>query len=81
MSDRGYNKDGRVRKVDVNKLTFEQTDQLSEQIGGKVRDICDKAVAEANKLLNIYGLQCKMQFVLETLANASEDTSTTDSEE
>lgn len=57
----------RIRKVDVEKMTPDQADALSKQIGEKVRGIADKACDEANKILNIYGMQAKMQFVFEKL--------------
>ena len=47
----------RKRKVDVSKLTVEQADALSEQIGQEVAKIMDEANKTCNKLLNIYGLQ------------------------
>ena len=57
--------EGRERKVDVNKLTLEQADGLSIQIGDKIKQITDRAVAEANSFLNIYGITCQMQIVIE----------------
>lgn len=55
----------RVRKVDLNQMNVEQAEAISEQIGIKIREICDKAIEDANKLLNIYGLSAKMQIVIE----------------
>ena len=55
----------RVRKVDLNQMNVEQAEAISEQIGIKIREICDKAIEDANKLLNIYGLSAKMQIVVE----------------
>ena len=55
----------RVRKVDLNQMNVEQAEAISEQIGIKIREICDKAIEDANKLLSIYGLSAKMQIVIE----------------
>ena len=57
----------RVRKVDVNKMEAEQVDVVAQQVGDKVKDICDDACIKANNILKIYGLQAKMQFLLEPL--------------
>lgn len=57
----------RKRTFDVEKLTLEEADSLSEQIGNKVKDICDEAVKKANKILNIYGLKAKMAIQIEGL--------------
>lgn len=50
----------RVRKVDVSKMTPEEVDRLSVQIGAKVREICDEASAKANAILGIYGMKAKI---------------------
>lgn len=52
----------RERKVDVNKLTVEQADQLSMQIGKEISKIMDEANTNCNKLLGIYGLQTKISY-------------------
>jgi hypothetical protein len=54
----------RERKLDINKLSKEEFDALNTQLGGIVRQICDKACAEANKYLNVYGLNAQMQIVI-----------------
>lgn len=54
----------RKRSFDISKLTPEDADALSTQIGQRVTEICDKAVAEANRLLNIYGMEAKMQIAI-----------------
>jgi hypothetical protein len=54
----------RERKLDINKLSKEEFDALNTQLGGIVREICDKAVADANKYLNVYGLNAQMQIVI-----------------
>lgn len=55
----------RERKLDITKLPPEQVDIISEQLGGRIREICDKACDDANRLLNVYGMQAKMQIVID----------------
>lgn len=54
----------RERKVDVSSLPQEQVDQLSEQIGSKVRGICDEAADRINAILAIYGMSAKLQIAI-----------------
>jgi hypothetical protein len=56
----------RERKVDVSKMSPDQADSLAIQIGEKIKQITEKAVAEANHFLNIYGMSCKMQIVFDS---------------
>lgn len=67
MDASGYNLKDRVRKVDMTKLTPEEADILSEQIGTKLRELVDRTVEEANTFLKIYGMRSKMQFALEQI--------------
>ena len=55
----------RKRSVDTNALSDEQVELLQEQIGTKVRDLVDATIEKANKILNIYGLQAKMQIIIQ----------------
>jgi uncharacterized protein YbcI len=58
----------RVRKVteeQLKKMSEEQLKKIEEVLGTKVRELVDNACNEANKLLEIYGLQTKMQIVIE----------------
>lgn len=57
----------RKRNVDVSKLTEDQIDQLSNQIGEKVRLMIDDTCNKINDMLKIYGVQAKMQIVIQTL--------------
>lgn len=57
----------RKRSFDINKLTTEEAEKLSVKIGEKVREICDDAVKKANDLLNIYGMEAKMQIVVQEI--------------
>ncbi len=50
----------RTRKVDISNMSDEALDNLSSQIGDKVRQITDNAVEQVNSLLGIYGLSAKM---------------------
>lgn len=55
----------RKRSVDVTKLSEEEADRLSDQIGDKVRAMVDETCEKANKILGIYGLQAKIQVVIQ----------------
>lgn len=55
----------KVSKEQLAKMSDEQLNLIEEKLGGKLRDLMDTAVNEANKLLEIYGLQVKMQFLIE----------------
>lgn len=57
----------RKRSLDINKLSVEEADRLSAQIGDKVTKITDEACAKANELLNIYGMKAIMQIVFEPI--------------
>jgi hypothetical protein len=63
----------RKREIDVQKLTPEQADELSTQIGEKIRLICDKAVLDANRILNIYGMEAKMQIAISEIAKMAKE--------
>jgi hypothetical protein len=54
----------RKRQIDPEKLSDEQIQQLSDQIGGKLREICDKACEEANRILSVYNMKARMQIEL-----------------
>lgn len=62
----------RKRSFDINKLAAEEADRLSDEIGSKVRLICDEACEKANKILNIYGMNAKMQIVVEGIKQEAE---------
>lgn len=55
----------RKRKVDVEKMDDKTLEKAEEELSKKIGQIVDKACADANKLLNIYGLQAKMQISLQ----------------
>jgi hypothetical protein len=52
----------RERKVDVNKLSIEQADALSVQIGKEISKIMDEANLKCNQLLGIYGLETQIGY-------------------
>jgi hypothetical protein len=55
----------RKRKVDVEKMDDKALEKTQDELSKKIIEIADKACEDANKLLNIYGLQAKMQIALE----------------
>ena len=56
--------------IDLEQLTIEEADQLSLQLGEKLRKIVDNSCNKANKLVNKYGMRTRMQFVLEKLEDS-----------
>ena len=59
--------DSGTRDFDLEKLEANQVDTLSQQIGEKLRIIIDDACNKANQIVNIYGMQVKMQFLIEKI--------------
>ena len=55
----------RKRHVDVNSLKDEQVEQLIEQISEKIKAMVDSTCEKANRMLNVYGLETKMQIVIQ----------------
>ena len=58
---------GRERKVDIEKMSMEEADRLSQMLGAKLRGMLDEAAEKANSLLRIYGMKCKIAYVIEGL--------------
>jgi hypothetical protein len=56
----------RERKIDISKMTQAEVAVLEQQLGGRIREICDKACEDANRLLNVYGMAAKMQIVIDS---------------
>jgi uncharacterized protein (UPF0210 family) len=54
----------RERKVDLSKFSSEEIQELSKNVGNKIRLICDEAVEKANKIANIYGMKTMMQIAI-----------------
>ena len=57
----------RVRKVDVSKLSLEQADLLSQQIGEKIGQIQKDALEKMLRILNIYGMTCELSVTIKKL--------------
>ena len=53
----------RVRKVDIEKLSNEELEKIQAAISGKIVNIINKANEEANRVLNVYGME--VQLVME----------------
>jgi hypothetical protein len=54
----------RKRSFNIDKLSPAEADLLGAQIGDKIREISDKAVQEANKILNVYGMKAYMKLAI-----------------
>lgn len=52
----------RKRKIDANKLSPEQADNLGVQIGQEIAKIMDEANLKCNEILGIYGLQTRIGY-------------------
>ena len=52
----------RVRTIDIDKLEPEQLKAIEGKLVEKVSPIVAKAIEDANKFLNPYGLSAKMTF-------------------
>ncbi len=66
----------RERKVDVSKMNIQAVDDLSMQIGNKIREITDEAAAKVNAILGIYGMSAKIAIAFDTLPKTEEKTPT-----
>lgn len=62
----------RERKVDITNLDNDQLDNLSAQIGDKVRAICDEAAVKVNAILKIYGASAKIAIAFDKLPQNKE---------
>lgn len=62
----------RKRFIDINSLAEDQIADIEAQLGSKTREICDKACEEANKYLNVYGMQAQMQIVIQPIGTKKE---------
>lgn len=52
-------------KEDLEKLSDEQLKEIENKVGSQLRDMFNKTVEQSNKLLSQYGLQVKLQFLIE----------------
>jgi hypothetical protein len=55
-------KNQRVRTIDVEKLSEEQFNAIQDKLVEKLNPIVAKAIQEANRFLEPYGLSAKMAF-------------------
>ena len=63
----------RKRFIDPKKLTLQQADELSKQIGKMVAEIMDDANKKCNEILNIYGLQTKIGYNIVQVPKKTEE--------
>ena len=54
------------RKIDVDKLTDEQFEAAIKNIADKMSEDLKEVVDKSNKLLNRYGLACRVNLVVDT---------------
>ena len=52
----------RERKIDIQKLSPAQAEELSLQIGQVIGNIMNEANTKCNQILNVYGLQTQIQY-------------------
>ena len=57
----------RMRKVNVEELSKERSDELSKQIGDKVVKFQTEALEKINKILNVYGMKAEMSVKISKL--------------
>lgn len=62
----------RIRKIDVNQMTIEQADALRGQIAKEMARIMDEANTKCNEMLNIYGMQTKINYQIVQMAENTE---------
>lgn len=55
----------RKRKIDLEKLDIESISKLTGKLTNKMTVITDEAIEKANKILNIYGMEAKMQITID----------------
>jgi hypothetical protein len=62
----------RKRKVDVEKLSVEQAEKIGVELGNKLNEIVDEAVAKSNKILEVYGCKAIMQLEVKQITSTKE---------
>ena len=63
----------RIRKINVESLSEQDMKNVEDMISKKILEITDKAVAEANRLLNVYGYEAKMAIQFKPIEKESLD--------
>lgn len=61
-----------TKQVNIEEMDQKEIDQLSITLGEKVRHLCDIACEKANKVLNPFGMNARMQFLIEPIKKPSE---------
>jgi hypothetical protein len=62
----------RQRKINVEKMSNEELEVLQAKISNKIISIVNNAVNEANKYLNVYGMEARMHLEIGQLGEFSE---------
>jgi hypothetical protein len=62
----------RQRKINVEKMSNEELEALQAKISNKIISIVNNAVNEANKYLNVYGMEARMHLEIGQLGEFSE---------
>jgi len=60
-------KDIKKMKEKIEKMSKEELEKIQVKVTPILRGIVDKAVEDANEILNQYGLRSKMQFLIEEI--------------
>jgi hypothetical protein len=55
----------RERHVDITTLSNEDLESLIKQISDKITNMVDETCDRANRLLHIYGMETKMQIIIQ----------------
>lgn len=63
----------RIKKVDLESVSEEQFEIIQEMLNKKMTEIVNKAVSDANKYLNVYGIQARMVLELKPVQPISQD--------
>jgi len=62
----------RERKVDLNKMSMQQAEAISAQIGQEMAKIMDEANLKCNEILIIYGMQTQIHYKIVPLQENKE---------
>lgn len=63
----------RIRRIDVEKLSDEDCKNIEDGLSKKIKEITEKAVSEANKYLNVYGMKAVMVIEFKPMEEQSLD--------
>jgi len=62
----------RERKVNVKNINDDQLELLIAEISKKITKMVDSVCDKANRMLNVYGLQAKMQIAIQPIEKDKE---------